>query len=259
MDGLVQSHLYGADNLDVGLKGLEHLVRRAGTRQVGEDQRVHIQAAQTVEGVQIVAELLVEGRADLHLAIDGQVGHLLVYLGHGLSHFLAASRLVGTEIGVADKGNLRVHIEEMNGSGGQLGDIHQFVGVGVVVDQGVGHEEGAALRVQDMHRAESLEFRAHADDLLHHLQRVGVFRVKAGDEGIGIAGLHHHHAKVVALKHLVVGFLEGVAVTLALLGEDTGIALTALGLAVVAQVHDLYALQAQLELGGQLLYALVVA
>ena len=109
-----------------------------------------------------------------------------------------------------------------------------------------------------MHGAEGLEFVAHADNLLSHLDGVAVLGVEAGNEGVGIACLDHHHTEVVALKHLVVRLLEVCSLAGTLLREDAGIALAALSLAVVAQVDDLDALKAQVELLGQLLDALVV-
>ena len=53
------------------------------------------------------------------------------------------------------------------------------------------------------------------------------------------ACLDHHHTEVVALEHLIVGLLEGVAVALALLGEDAGITLAALLLGGMAQIDNL--------------------
>ena len=97
-----------------------------------------------------------------------------------------------------------------------------------------------------------------ADDLVDHLDGVGVLGVKTRDEGIGLARLHHHHAEVVTLEHLVVSLLEGVAVALAFLSQDAGIALTTLLFAGMAQVDNLDALQVEVELLGHLLDHLVV-
>ena len=88
-----------------------------------------------------------------------------------------------------------------------------------------------------------LVLRTDADDLLHHLHRVGVLSVETCDESVGLACLHHHHAKVVALEHLVVGFLESVAFALALLSEDTGVTLPALLLRGMAQIDNLDAFE----------------
>ena len=50
VDGLVQTHLDWADNLDIGIEHLQHLVAGTCCRQVGEDQRV----AQPTKGLYIV-------------------------------------------------------------------------------------------------------------------------------------------------------------------------------------------------------------
>ena len=74
-----------------------------------------------------------------------------------------------------------------------------------------------------------------------------------------LAGLNHHHTEIVALKHLVVGFLESVALTLALLGKYACIAFTAVVLVVVAQIYYLNAVEIKVEFLGKLHYTLVVA
>ena len=150
-------------------------------------------------------------------------------------------------------------VEEPHGCGSQACDVHQRVAVGVFVHQRVAHVERAARRVDDVHGAEVLVLRPYADDLFHHLHRVRVLRVQSGDEGVGLARLHHHHAEVVALEHLVVGLLKGVSLALPFAGQYAGVALAALLLRWVAQVDYLYAVEAELQLLCQLRDDLVVA
>ena len=90
-----------------------------------------------------------------------------------------------------------------------------------------------------MHGSEMLVFRTDTDDLINYLDGIRVFGVETCDECIGLACLYHHHAKVVALEHLVISLLEGVAFTLTLLCEDAGITLTAFLLGGMAQIDNL--------------------
>ena len=156
----------------------------------------------------------------------------------------------------ADDGFL---VEELHAFASQLGDVDQRLGVWILVNQRVGNIQGAASGINDVHGSEVLVLRTDADDLLDHLDGIGILGVETSNEGVGLASLDHHHAEVVALEHLVVGFLEGVALTLALLGQDVGVALTAFLLRGVAQVDNLYAVDVQIERLGELGDDLVVA
>ena len=88
---------------------------------------------------------------------------------------------------------------------------------------------------------------ADANNLACHLKGVRVFGVKTCDEGISFACFHHHHAKVVALIHLVLSFLRSVALTFHLLGKELCIAVATFVLRVVAQVQDFDAIKVQLQ------------
>ena len=89
----------------------------------------------------------------------------------------------------------------------------------MTVDECIREEEHALLGVEDVHSGECAEFRTYADNLLCHLDGVGVFGVQSGDECVSIACLYHHHTEVVALVHLIVSLLKGVALTSTLLGK----------------------------------------
>ncbi len=155
--------------------------------------------------------------------------------------------LVGTEVGVADHGHVRILVEELHGVGRELGNVHKHILVGMAVDESVGKEEHTLLGVEDVHSGKRLILLADADNLLSHLDGVGVFGVKAGDESIRIARLHHHHAEVVALVHFVVSLLEGVALAGTLLGEVLGIGGTSALLLVGTHVDKLDAIEVELQ------------
>ena len=55
MDGLVESHLYGADDFDVGIERLKHFVGRACGGEVGEDEGVDFLAFEACEWEETVA------------------------------------------------------------------------------------------------------------------------------------------------------------------------------------------------------------
>ena len=79
---------------------------------------------------------------------------------------------------------------------------------------------------------------AYADYFVGHLNRVGIFRVKAGDESVCFARLHHHHAEIVSLVHLIDSLLQGVALALHLFREYLGVAAASVGLVVISEVED---------------------
>ena len=110
-----------------------------------------------------------------------------------------------------------------------------------------------------MHSAEVLVLRTDTDYLLGYLGRVRVLGVETSNKGIGLARLNHHHTEIVALEHLIVGLLIGVAVALTLLSEDSGIALTTLLLVGVTQVDNLDAVQREVKALGEFHDYLVVA
>ena len=143
-------------------------------------------------------------------------------------------------------------VEEAHGLLSQTGDVDQCLRIGVLVHQRVGDIQRAARRVDDVHRGRRLELRLYANHLVHYLQRVAIACVETGDEGIGLARLHHHHSEVVALIHLVTCLLQRVALALALLSEDLGIAMTAVVLRRMAQVHHLDTVKVQVEFVGEL-------
>lgn len=79
------------------------------------------------------------------------------------------------------------------------------------------------------------------------------------EECVSIAELHHHHAEIVAVKHLLESLGIGDTLTLAALHEVGGVTFATLGLAVVAQVDDLHAFYVEAETLGALLDHLLVA
>ena len=113
----------------------------------------------------------------------------------------------------------------------------------MTVYESVGNVVCATLRVEDVHSAKVFVLRTYAYDILCSLQGRGKLGIYASDESIGIARLHHHHAEVVAVKHLVVGLLEVVALTLSLVGKHLCVALAGLVQVVMTQVYYLYSFE----------------
>ena len=128
----------------------------------------------------------------------------------------------------------RLLVEESYRCGSQLGYIDECIGVRILVDQRISDVQRALRRIDDVHSTEVLELRTNADDFFDNLYSIRILRIQASNESIGLTCLDHHHTKVIALEHLVIGLLESVTFTLALLGQDTCIALTALLLARMA-------------------------
>lgn len=64
-----------------------------------------------------------------------------------------------------------------------------------------------------MHCCKCAILLTNTNHLLRNLDSVRILSVKTGDERVGVACLNHHHTEVVALVHLVVCLLEGVALT----------------------------------------------
>ena len=91
VDGLVQPHLYRANQLAVGVHALQELVAGVGRRKRGEDERVHILAQEPRERIFLVAQLAVEREVHLHFAVDGQVGIIRLHVLHRLVHIDGAS------------------------------------------------------------------------------------------------------------------------------------------------------------------------
>ncbi len=142
---------------------------------------------------------------------------------------------------------------------GEAHDVHQFVGVVVVVDARVGKEEGATLGVENVHGGKMSESGLDADDLFCYLHRVAAAGIGACDEGIGLAGLDHHHAKVVAVIHLLPCLKQIDAVALVFLGKHARKAVATRRLAVVTRIDDGDALDVHVEASSALGYHLLVA
>ena len=98
-----------------------------------------------------------------------------------------------------------------------------------------------------------------AYDFIGNLYGVRVACIQSCDEGVCVAGLYHHHTEIVAFEHLVVGFLICESIALTLLCQYPCISLAARRLVGVAEINYLYAVKAQLQLVGKLVYSFVVA
>ena len=115
--------------------------------------------------------------------------------------------------------------------------------VGMAVDECVRHKEYAFFCIKDMHCCKCAILLTNTNHLLRNLDGVRILSVKTGDECIGIARFYHHHTEVVALIHLVVCLLEGVALTCTLLREMLSVCGTASLLLIGTHVYDVNALK----------------
>ena len=140
---------------------------------------------------------------------------------------------------MADQRDDRFLVEKPHALAGQCGDINERLGIGVLVDQGVGNVERAPGRVDDMHRTEVFVLRTDANDLLDDLDGVRILGVESCYKGIGLARLDHHHTEIVTLEHLVVSLLEGITLALALLCQNVGITLTTFLFRGMTQIDNL--------------------
>ena len=120
-----------------------------------------------------------------------------------LVHLQRATLLVGTEVRVRQHRHHRLVSEELHGVVRQAGDIDQYLGRRVTVDQRIGHEEGTLLTSQDVQGTEMLVTRADADDLFRHLGNLRVAAVYTRHESVSVAGSHHHHTERITVYHLL--------------------------------------------------------
>ena len=234
MDRLVKTHLYRAEHFHIVGEILQHLRGGIGAAQIGENERIHVLAHQAGERIFAVAQFAVECEVELHFAVDEAIGVLLLQYAHCFVHIGGAAVLIAAEVGERNHSHHRLFVEELNGVLSQFSHIYEGVGARVAIDECVGYEECAVLGVEYMHGAEVVISWLYAHHFLCHLDGVAVFCVGAGDKCVGFAGFHHHHTEVVALEHLIIGFLECVAFAGALGGKYLGVALAATCFAVVA-------------------------
>ena len=246
----VQAHLHGTDGFaHAHLE--EHLASGVCRREAREDERIDRLALQLVEGVLRVAQFLVERHVHLHFAIEHVVRELFVNHLHGVAGLVggtAGGFLVATEVRVAEHRHHRFVGEEADGVVRELDDIHKRVGIGVAVHERIGQEERSLAGAQDMHGAEVLVFRTDTDDFLREFDGFGVLGIAAGNERVGVAHLHHHHAEVVRFEHVVAGFFEGHAVAAVFFGIDFGVLATAFEFLGRTRVHNLDAREIELFL-----------
>ncbi len=97
-----------------------------------------------------------------------------------------------------------------------------------------------------MHGADMVQPFTNTDHLFGNGDGVGIFTEYPCDHGIGVACLHHHHAEIVALKHLLCCLVKGHPLSSALLCENFGITQTTFLLTVVPQVDNLDPFEADL-------------
>ena len=154
------------------------------------------------------------GGVELQLAVDGQVGHGSLGLGAGVTHLVHVLTLAGAQGGVAQEGNLGVDAEDLGGSGGLQGDLHQLILVGLDVDGAVTHGQDLAVTGSggtDQNEAggDDLAAGLGLDNLQGGTDSVGGGIGGAAQQSVGVAHLHQHGAKVVGLHQSVAALLLG--------------------------------------------------
>lgn len=95
---LVKTHLDRTNNLSVRIHCTQQLVCVVGTAEVREHKRVDILALKARERILGVAQLVVESKVYLHLAVDGQVWITCLHSLNGSMNLSRTAYLVGTEV-----------------------------------------------------------------------------------------------------------------------------------------------------------------
>ena len=131
--------------------------------------------------------------------------------------------------------------------GRELSNVYQYILVWMAVDESVGKEEHTLLCVKDVHCGKRIILFAYADNLLGYLDGVRVFSIQTCDESVGITSLNHHHTEVVALVHLIVSLLKGIALTSTLLCKMLGVCGTSTLFLVGTHIYKLNAVKVQLQ------------
>ena len=109
-----------------------------------------------------------------------------MHLFHRLVHSRGATHLVGAKVRIAEHGYHGLFVEELHGLLAQFGNIGEHLGIGMTIDERVGHIIDAFLGVQNVHRGKGVVTIFDANHLFGHFNRVAVFGVEAGNEGVGI-------------------------------------------------------------------------
>ena len=89
----------------------------------------------------------------------------------------------------------------------------------------VSAEDDVLLEDEHVHTAHDAGLRVRADDLERGADGLGVVRVDARKQGVGIAARHHHRAEVVPVVQQLVGLAVAEALPLPLLPQLEGVLL----------------------------------
>ena len=109
-----------------------------------------------------------------------------------------------------------------------------------------------------MHCGKSTVALLHANHLLGNLDGVRELCIEACHKSIGITCLNHHHTKIIALEHLVIGLLYGITLTLTLCCQNLGITLATIALVRVTQIHNLNTIKAETKFCSNLCDYLII-
>ena len=115
------------------------------------------------------------------------------------------------------------------------------------INHSVDKEQSAAFRIYEVHGSEMLELRIYADNFLGNVFHIVFLVGETCYQGIGISHVHHHHSEVITIVKFVVNFLESATVSLFALVKFGSILLAKLAVLLVAQIHDFYVLNVQVE------------
>ena len=178
-----------ADGDAVSIGGLEHVEQDVGRIQVRAHQQVGV-AIQRAVGHQAVAQFRQQGGVAVHFAVTVDVrGHAAEDVA-GLAHLDGRRAAGASELRVRHEGHLGRDAEVVHFLGRHDGDLGQRLGIGVIVDVGVGDEQGAVAHGNGVDGGQR-----GAGACADHVADVAQVHVEAAERaaqhGVGIAQAHH--------------------------------------------------------------------
>src|SRR5574344_92432 len=94
---------------------------------------------------------------------------------------------IRAEIGVREHGDDRLVVEKFYGVGTQTCNVVERVGVGISIDEGVGHVQHATFGADNVYGGKMVVWLTDSDDFLRNFNGIGPFGIKSRNECVGIA------------------------------------------------------------------------
>ncbi len=120
----------------------------------------------------------------------------------------------------------------------QTGYVEQCTLVNSIVYHSIGQEVNTMFGVQYVHCCKMLIARTYTYNFSCYFSRCVAAGIGSCQHRVGIAGFYHHHAEIVSVKHQFKRFKVCNAVALTFVSKISRITGTAVGLAVVTQIHN---------------------